>query len=112
MNPPFDFDPRSFTDVYDPSGGSGQDVWKWMWRDDNLVRLETASDLRRVAVEPLQRFLLQDFTPAFVTQHRVKQMIGAMARQILEHRGYEWVGKGYKVSTGNLFTTGSKYQRK
>ena len=74
--------------------------------------METASDLRRVAVEPLQRFLLQDFPPALIREHRVKQMIGAMARQVLEHRGYEWVKKGYKVPTGTVFTTGSKYQRK
>ena len=55
MKPPFDFDPRSLTDVFDPAGGIGLDLWNWMWKDDNLVRMETAADLWRVAVEPLQR---------------------------------------------------------
>ena len=112
MQPPFDFAPGSFTDVFDPSGDIGPALWVWHWRDDNIVRMETASDLRRVAVEPLQRFLLADFDPDVIRQHRIRQMIGALARQILEHRGYEWVGKNYKVPTGDIFTTGSKYRRK
>lgn len=110
MKPQADFDPGSFTDVFDPNGGPGPALWAWMWRDDNIVRMETASDLKRVAVEPLQRFLLEDFDPAWVRQQRVKQMIGAMARQVLKQRGYKWHGKNYKVPTGDLFTTGSKYR--
>lgn len=112
MNPPVDFKVGSFTDVFNPSGGIGPDLWEWLWRDENLIRMETASDLWRVAVEPLQRFLLNDFDPKVIQQHRIKQMIGRMARQILERRGYEWAGKDYKVPTGDLFTTGSKYRRK
>lgn len=111
MQPSRNFEPGSFTDVFDPSGGIGTELWRWMWRDDNLVRMETASDLRRVAVEPLQRFLLTDFDPDVIRQHRIRQMIGAMARQILEHRGFKWEGKNFKVPTGDIFTTGSKYQR-
>ena len=112
MKPQTDFDPGSFTDVFNPSSGLGLALWEWMWRDDNIDRMETASDLRRVAVEPLQRFLLEDFDPASIREQRIKQMIGAMARQVLGHRGYEWEGKNYKVPTGDLFTTGSKYRRK
>ena len=112
MTPQADFNPGSFTDVFDPNGGLGLALWEWMWRDDNIVRMETASDLRRVAVEPLQRFLLEDFDPGAIRQQRIKQMIGAMARQVLDHQGYEWQGKNYKVPTGDLFTTGSKYRRK
>jgi len=111
MKPQADFVPHSFTDVFDPSGGPGRDLWVWMWRDDNIIRMETASDLNRVAVEPLQRFLLAEFDPTWVRQPRVKQMVGAMARQVLESRGYVWQGKNYKVPTGDLFTTGSKYRR-
>jgi hypothetical protein len=112
MNPAIDFVPGSFTDVFDPAGGIGPDLWRWMWKDDNLIRMETAADLWRVAVEPLQRFLLEDFDPKTIRQHRIRQMLGAMARQILDHRGYEWAGKNYKVPTEDLFTTGSKYRRK
>jgi hypothetical protein len=111
MNPLFDFSPRSFTDVFDQNGGPGLNLWHWMWRDHNVVRMETASDLNRVAVEPLQRFLLAEFDQAEIRKHRVKQMTGAMARQILESRGYVWAGGNFKVPTGDLFTTGSKYKR-
>lgn len=118
MLPPFDFKVKSFTDIFDPNPPTldkpshGYDLWRWMWRDDNIVRLETASDLRKVAIEALQHQLELDFDDELIRLYRVKQMIGAMARQVLEHRGFEWVGKDYKCPTGDIFTTGAKFRRK
>ena len=112
MSAQFDFDVGSFTDVVASHAALVKKLWEWMWENDNVIRMETASDLNRVAVEPLQRFLLRDFDKEVIRQHRTKQMIGRMARQILEQRGFTWAGKDYKVPTGDLFTTGSKYRRK
>ena len=108
---PIEFDPGSFSDVFDPNGGIGLELWTWMWREDNVIRMETASELKRVAVEPLQQGLLQHFEPQIIRRHRIKQLIGRMARQIMESRNYKWIGKDYKVTTGDLFITGSKYRR-
>ena len=110
-NAKIDFNPGSFTDVYDPTPAPDKAIWEWLWRPDNIVRMETASYLDKVAVAPLQPGLLADFDPTFIRQDRIKQMVGRMVRQIMEHHGYEWAGKDFKVAQGDLFTTGSKYRK-
>jgi len=87
----------------------GHALWQWLRRDDNVIRMETASYLERAAVEPLGPILLQEFGEE-VAEDRIKQMIGHMVRQILEELGYELVQKGTTVSKG-MFTTGARYQR-
>lgn len=108
MKPDRDFEPGSFASV-DPE--TRQRYWEWLWRDESIFRMEAASDLNKVAVEPLQPGLLRDFPEEEVRTGRIKQMIGAMARQVLEARGYEWVRSGSNVVTGDLFTVGSKYRK-
>jgi len=63
------------------------ELWRFMKRPDNVVRMETASFFRRPAVEPLSPGLLEAFGPE-VGEDRFKQMIGHMARQIMEAMGY------------------------
>lgn len=108
MTPHKDFDPGSFASV-DPE--IRQRYWEWLWQDESVFRMEAASDLNKVAVEPLQESLLRDFPEEEVRTGRIKQMIGAMARQVLEARGYAWVRSGSKVITGDLFSVGSKYRK-
>ena len=110
MRPTVSFDPGSFTDVYNPRSGLGLQLWEWLWRDENIVRMETACYLEKVAVEPLQPGLLADFDEKLIRNPRVKQLIGRMVKQILRARGYHWVGKDYKLKHRELFTTGSKYR--
>jgi hypothetical protein len=110
MNPPISFDPGSFTDVFTLTSAQTHAIWDWLWHDDNIVRMETASYLDKVAVAPLQPGLLADFDPEFIRRDRIKQMIGRMVRQLMEHRGYVWAGKDFKVAQGKLFSTGSKYK--
>ncbi len=111
MKPTIQFNPGSFTDVFDPSSGIGPQLWKWLWRNENIVRMETACYLEKVAVEPLQPGLLSEFNVAELRNPRVKQLIGRMVKQILRARGYHWVGKDYKLKRRDLFTTGSKYRQ-
>jgi hypothetical protein len=111
MIPAFDFRAGNFTRAFNSANGVCGDIWTWLWRDDNIVRMETAAYFDKVGVAPLQPRLLADFDPAFIQQDQIKQMIGRMVRQIMEHHGYEWAGSGFKVSPGDLFTTGSKYRK-
>ncbi len=108
MMPSKEFDPGSFANI-DPS--TRQRYWEWLWSDEAVYRMEAASDLGRVAVEPLQAGLLRDFPEEEVRSGRIKQMIGAMARQILEARGYEVVRSGGNIKDRSLFTVGTKYQK-
>ena len=60
----------------------GAALWDFIKRPDNVVRMHTASDLERAAVEPLSAGLVAEFGPE-VAEDRTKQMIGRMVRQIM-----------------------------
>jgi hypothetical protein len=71
--------------------------------------MQTASDLNRVAVEPLQSRLLAAFGED-VKDDTVKRFIGHAVRQIMEGSGYHQDKPNVRISRGLLFTTGSRYQ--
>jgi len=74
-----EYQPQNFRDLYDSE--LGKEIWSFIRRRENVVRMETATFLERAAVEPLARGLLTEFGPD-VGEDRIKQMIGHMARQI------------------------------
>lgn len=102
------YNPGRFSDLADSS--LSKQLWGFMNEHDNLVRMETASELRRPAVEAMATRLAERFGDE-IRQRRVKQMIGHMARQIMEGRGFALSAQGVKVRTGDLFTTASRYRK-
>ena len=104
-----EYDPRNFSDLYHTK--LGREIWRFMRRSDNVVRMVTASFLRRPAVEPLSPGLLEEFGPA-VSEDRLKQMIGHMARQVMEAVGYriEQPRKSVRITRENLFSSGARYR--
>lgn len=89
----------------------GQELWEFLNEHDNLIRMDTACELGRPAVEALATRLVERFGDQ-VRENRIKQMIGHMARQIMESRGFALYTQGVKVRTGDLFSTASRYQRR
>src|SRR5690242_1232479 len=75
------YDAQNFRDLAETP--LGQEIWAFLKTSDNLVRMETATFLERAAVEPLAPELVRHFGPE-IAQDRLKQMIGHMARQIME----------------------------
>lgn len=109
------FDPGTFRELADSP--LGQAVWRFLNEPDNLVRMETATYLGRPAVEPLSPGLLARFGEE-VAQDRMKQMIGRMARQIMEPRGYRIDRQNVRIARpdakpsgkpGNMFTSATRY---
>jgi hypothetical protein len=80
-----------------------------MKRPDNAVRMETATYLDRAAVEPLAPGLLRMFGPE-IAEDRLKQMIGHMARQIMEALGFELDRSGLRITRQSMFTTAARYE--
>ena len=72
-----EYQPQNFRDLYETD--IGQEIWRFMKRRENVVRMETASFLHRAAVEPLAPRLLMEFGLE-IGEDRFKQMIGHMAR--------------------------------
>ncbi len=102
------YDPGRFTDIADTP--LGRALWAFLNDRDNILRMETASELRRPAVEPLAPRLVERFGDD-VRAHRVKQMIGHMTRQVMRRRGFALDRQGVRVRTGDLFSRGSCYVR-
>src|SRR5690606_40564665 len=82
----FAYSPDKFASLY--ASELGQRIWAFLTRDDNVARLETASQLSKPAVEGIGEDLLAEFREEILAD-RVKQMVGHMVRQILEQR--DWV---------------------
>lgn len=88
---------------------SGQALWDFLNEPETVIRMETASYLSRPAVEPLSPSLLQRFGP-MVKRDRIKQMIGHMARQVMEAKGYSLDRSNVKITrVGNMFASASRY---
>jgi hypothetical protein len=103
------YDAQNFRDLADTS--LGQDIWAFVKRPDNLVRMETATFLERAAVEPLAPGLARHFGPE-IAQDRLKQMIGHMTRQVMNALGYEIDRQGLRITRESLFTSGTRYRRR
>lgn len=97
-----------------------QDIWKLLKQPDNLIRYETAAYLSKAPVESITPQLLSLPTFSESTdlkrQDRVKQLIGAMVRCIMEELGYEINPTRLKLRVGTpsrpqLFKTASSYSK-
>jgi hypothetical protein len=95
---PIQYDPWKFVELYETE--LGLELWKFLCLPANIVRAETAIDLRRTSVEALERPLNERFEQQFqllIDEDiakgeqkflRLKQMIGHMVGQIMASRGY------------------------
>ncbi len=102
-----DYDPQNFRDLFETD--LGQAIWVFMKRPENVVRMETATYLDRAAVEPLAPGLLRMFGPE-IAEDRLKQLIGHMARQIMEAMGFELDRTGLRITRESMFSTAARYK--
>jgi len=89
----------------------GRDLWSFLNEPETRVRLCTASDLVRPALEAVEEPLLERFG-ADVTGDRVKQMIGHMTRQVMEQEGYVVDAQNVKMTGGAPFSRATRYRRR
>ena len=101
------FDPGRFSDIHETK--LGKDVFKFLIEHDNIIRMETASELGRPALEPLGDRMIGRFGDP-VKADRVKQFIGFATRQVMESRGFQLDAQGVKIRVGALFTVASRYR--
>ena len=85
-------------------------MWEFLNGAETTIRMETAAQLDRPAVEGIEESLLSEFGEA-VLDGRTKQMIGHMVRQIMENRGYVVAQQNVKVTNGAPFTRATRYKK-
>lgn len=88
----------------------GIELWTFLNSPESRLRMRTASDLGRPALEAVEELLLEKFDDQ-VLEDRVKQMIGHMTRQVMEHEGYVIDAKDVKMTGGAPFVRATRYKR-
>ena len=102
------FDAGSFSDI--ASTRTGTALWEFLNEEPTVIRLETATYLKRPALEGLQPRLLEKFGDK-IRSDRWKQMIGRMTRQVMEHHGYALDQAGARTRVRELFTSAARYKK-
>jgi hypothetical protein len=103
-----DFDAGSFSDV---DSDFADDLWNFLNAKESLIRFDTATFLRRPALQALQLQLLETFAPKRIKEDRIKQMMGRMVRQIMERNGYRLEQTNVRITDGLLFSSAARYTR-
>lgn len=104
----FDFDAGMFSQI--ARTPTGLALWSFLNEKSSLIRFESATDMKRPALEPMQKHLLDKFGDE-IRGDRWKQMMGRMTRQIMERHGYSLDQTGVRIHTGELFTSAARYTR-
>ncbi len=102
-----EYDPWKFIKLAESN--LGKQLWNFLNEHDNLIRMETATDLKKPAVRALTNQLLSRFGEQ-VKEMRVKQMIGHMVKHIMKEREYEVDQRDVLVNDG-LFNKASRYRK-
>lgn len=102
-----DYDAGTFQALADTP--LGKNLWQFLNRELTITRMETATDLGKPAVTGIEEQLLLTFRQD-VLDDRVKQMIGHMARQVMESRGYRIQQRNMTIASA-LFSKGTRYSR-
>lgn len=101
------YNPEKFASLFETD--IGQRLWPFLNGPEIVARLETASQLGKPAVEGIEEQLLEEFG-AEILADRVKQMVGHMVRQIMEHRGWGLDQSDVKVQS-IPFMKAARYRR-
>src|SRR5688572_22191929 len=102
-----EYDAMNFSDLF--ATELGRRLWAQLQKPETVLAMRVASKLRRPAVEAIGDDLLERFGER-VRENRVKQMIGHMARQVIEAEGYVLDAQRIPIRFDDLFSSGSRYR--
>lgn len=103
-----EYDPWKFIKLAESN--LGKQLWFFLIEHDNIIRMITATELKKPAVKALTNHLLERFGEQ-VKEMRVKQMIGHMVKQIMIANEFEIDKRNVLVNDG-LFNKASRYRKK
>ncbi|HQW54385.1 MAG TPA: hypothetical protein PLU69_10625 [Acinetobacter sp.] len=118
MNADFKFVTKTFGALY--ATEQGQRIWRYLNEETSVIRMMAVSDVGKPALLAVESRLISDFgvfERENVTEEnkaqfdRLKQMIGAMVRQILEYYGYKLHSNNVKVPSSKVFYSASLYKK-
>lgn len=114
----FDFQAGTFANIYKTE--LGQQLWMFLNEPVSVARMQAVSDVGKPALLGIDNLLISDFQfseRASVTEKdkpqfdRLKQMLGAMVRQVMESRGYKLQSNNVKTPSSKVFYSASLYTK-
>ncbi len=117
MSTSFSFVTKTFADIY--ATEQGQNIWEFFNESSSVIRMQAVSDVGKPALLAVESRLLSDFgvlERANVADEnkaqfdRLKQMMGAMVRQVMEHNGYKLHSSNVKTPSSKVFYSASLYK--
>ena len=93
-------------------------LWEFLKKKETFIRMQTASRLKRAAVEGIAQeleILFPDELKELKNSTyflRCKQMIGHMIRQIMDYHEYEICMRNVRVVSPGIFSKGTRYKLK
>ncbi len=94
------------------------EIWTFLCQGENVVRAETATFLKKPALEalgPVLQCRFDVFNEELVEKSVFdahKKLAGNMMRQIMEHLGYEIDKTGVQVVNKTIFKTATRYVKR
>jgi hypothetical protein len=118
MSTDFEFKTKTCLDLYETN--QGRALWEFLNEPISIARMQAVSDVGKPALLGIEKSLIDDFsvpTRATVSDadkpqfDRLKQMLGAMVRQVMERQGYKLKSNNIKVPHSAIFYSASLYTR-
>ena len=103
----FQFDPGPFGGL--ANDALTKELWSFLNEHETIIRMDTATFLRRPALEAVQPQLIERFGEK-IQPDRCKQMMGRMARQVMEHHGYLLDQTNVRIRSNILFSSAARYK--
>lgn len=114
-----EFKTKTFIDLYKTP--QAQKIWSFLNSPLALNRMQAVSDVNKPALLGIEQYLIENHgVPERVTVtesdksqfDRLKQMLGAMVRQVMEANDYRLQSSNVKVPSSRLFYSASMYCKK
>jgi|JI10StandDraft_1071094.scaffolds.fasta_scaffold160715_3 hypothetical protein len=139
MSAKFEFVANTFKALY--AEEQGQAIWNYLNTEKSVIRMEAVSDVGKPAVLAVEEGLLSECGVKERVVHglkqgqsdeadsdenkktvrikstddrhndRIKQMIGAMVRQVMEHHGYQLHANNVKIPNSKIFYSAASYRK-
>jgi hypothetical protein len=118
MNAKYEFKTKTHLDIYETA--QGRELWDFLNDPISIARMQAVSDVGKPALLGVEKGLIDKFSiqaRADVNENdkaqfdRLKQMLGAMVRQIMERTGYRLKSNNIKVPHSTIFYSASLYTK-
>lgn len=123
MSADFEFVANTFKALY--AEEQGKAIWNYLNTEKSVTRMEAVSDVGKPAVLAVEEGLLSQCGVLERVKHislpnksdddkhndRIKQMIGAMVRQVMEHHGYQLHANNVKIPNSKIFYSAASYRK-